>query len=534
MSDRPNFILFITDQHRADYLGCYGHSVLKTPNIDSIAQNGVRFNRFYVSSPICMPNRATLMTGRIPSVHGVRQNGNPLPLSSNTFVEMLRAAGYKTALIGKSHLQNFTAHPPLARAKEPEQGYTPTQERLKEAIVGAYMDGDYTQERPDYWQNQDAKLSLPFYGYKHVDLCFDHGDMCGGDYYWWLKEKRSDADELRGPENGLPHNYSLRQAWRTAVPQELYPTAWIADHAQNYIKNHAASGDDAPFYITASFPDPHHPFTPPGQYWDMYKPEQMEIPAIYGINDWEPPPHVKALLDRRDAGEPPEDGIMSYGINVQEALEARALTCGMIAMIDDAVGKIVSTLESHGLSDNTVLMFTSDHGDHLGDHCMLRKGPAHYRELVRVPFLWSDPSSDVNGAENEAITGTIDISATVMDRAKIQPYNGLQGKSLLPTINKPDDKGSRDAILIEEDNQRVLPGLGPNPKARTLITKTWRLSVYHGQNWGELYDLENDPGEIKNLWDTKEYKDVKTMMFERLIQEQISLNDTSPLPLGRA
>ena len=119
---KPNFLLFITDQHRVDYLGCYGHPVLKTPNIDSIAARGTRFARFYVATPVCMPNRATLMTGRMPSVHGVRSNGSPLSLESNTFVDALRAAGYATALVGKSHLQNFSDVPAIAQATAGARG----------------------------------------------------------------------------------------------------------------------------------------------------------------------------------------------------------------------------------------------------------------------------------------------------------------------------------------------------------------------------------------------------------------------------
>ena len=110
MATRPNFLFLITDQHRSDYLGCYGHPILKTPHIDSIAARGTRFERFYVATPVCMPNRATLMTGRMPSLHGVRSNGMPLPLQANTFVDALRAAGYRTALVGKSHLQNFIGY----------------------------------------------------------------------------------------------------------------------------------------------------------------------------------------------------------------------------------------------------------------------------------------------------------------------------------------------------------------------------------------------------------------------------------------
>src|ERR671919_2372065 len=114
-SSRPNFLLFITDQHRADYLGCYGHPVVRTPHIDSIATRGIAFDKFYVASPVCMPNRASLMTGRMPSVHGVCGNGIPLSLDAVTFVDLLRDAGYRTALIVKSHLQNFTSLAPIIK-----------------------------------------------------------------------------------------------------------------------------------------------------------------------------------------------------------------------------------------------------------------------------------------------------------------------------------------------------------------------------------------------------------------------------------
>src|ERR1700730_6297654 len=116
---RPNILLFITDQHRADYLGCSGHPVLKTPHIDSIAARGTFFERFYVATPVCMPNRSTLMTGRMPSVHGVRSNGSPLSLQSHRFVDALRAAGFTTALVGKSHLQNFSDIPAMLTPPRP-------------------------------------------------------------------------------------------------------------------------------------------------------------------------------------------------------------------------------------------------------------------------------------------------------------------------------------------------------------------------------------------------------------------------------
>src|SRR6476469_10586756 len=123
-SPRPNFLLFITDQHRADFLGCYGHPVLRTPHIDSIAKRGVAFDRFYVASPVCQPNRATLMTGRMPSLHGVRYNGISLSLAANTFVDLMRAGGWRTALIGKSHLQNMTGLPTVVAKPASPPGYS--------------------------------------------------------------------------------------------------------------------------------------------------------------------------------------------------------------------------------------------------------------------------------------------------------------------------------------------------------------------------------------------------------------------------
>ncbi len=122
-SSRPNFLLFITDQHRADFLGCYGHPVLRTPHIDSIAAQGTAFDRFYVASPVCQPNRASLMTGRMPSVHDVRSNGIPLSMDAVTFVDLLRDAGYQTALVGKSHLQNFTDYDPIIKRPPPREGF---------------------------------------------------------------------------------------------------------------------------------------------------------------------------------------------------------------------------------------------------------------------------------------------------------------------------------------------------------------------------------------------------------------------------
>ena len=195
---RPNFIVIITDQQRADYLGCFGHPFLKTPAIDGLAREGTRFTRFYVSSPVCMPNRATFMTGRMPSVNGARGNGHPLSLQANTFVELLRAKGYRTALVGKSHLMTMGPAPALWKPTIPKD-LEPPEGDLAEAIKPWASQEAYDQENAERWTNdRNWKLTLPFYGFERVHLCTGHGDQVGGEYEHWLRNKGIDPEKIAG------------------------------------------------------------------------------------------------------------------------------------------------------------------------------------------------------------------------------------------------------------------------------------------------------------------------------------------------
>ena len=160
----------------------------------------------------------------------------------------------------------------------------------------------------------------------------------------WFKEQRADADELRDRANQFEHDYICPQAYRTAIPEEFYPTSYIREKSLEYLEARAASDDGRPFFMMASFPDPHHPFTPPGKYWDMYKPEDMEVPASFDYGNVAPPPHVKWARDLRDKGDAVVNSQSAFAVNEREILEARALTCGMIAMIDDAVGAILEKI----------------------------------------------------------------------------------------------------------------------------------------------------------------------------------------------
>ena len=533
MATRPNFLFFITDQHRADYLGCYGHPVLRTPNIDSIAARGTRFTRFYVATPVCMPNRATLMTGRMPSVHGVRSNGSPLSLQSNTFVDALRAAGYATALVGKSHLQNFSEFAPILKPRAPRPGDQVLDASFSEARKPVAGDGPYDQEHPARWQaGHDFAMRLPFYGFEHVDLCTAHGDHVGGHYYVWLKAQRPDADALRERKNQLPHDYVCPQAYRTPIPEELYPTSYIAEKSCEWIEHYAAGDRGRPFFLMASFPDPHHPFTPPGRYWSMYRPQDMALPESFNAGNRPLARSVAWALEQRENGTAVVTEQAPFAVDEREAREAMALSCGMIAMIDDAVGRVLARLAACGLADDTVVIFTTDHGDFLGDHRLLLKGPAHFDGITHVPFIWAEPGARP-ARSTPILGGTLDIAATILDRARINPYNGIQGISLLPAIGG-EGAATRDCLVIEDDQQRAVMGFAAPSRMRTIITARWRMTIAHGDPWGELYDLENDPHELHNLFEDAGHRAVRAELMEKLAYREMELADRSPLPMGRA
>lgn len=528
-NNQPNFLLIITDQHRADHLGCYGNSVVRTPSIDRLAASGTRFDRFYVATPICMPNRATLMTGRMPSLHGARQNGIPLSLAATTFVDVLRAAGYETALVGKCHLQSISGNLPTIGMPAPDPSLTMPPEDLREADNTLTRHGRYDQELPSTWEREpDFEPVLPYYGFEHVDLAIGHGDKTVGHYARWLKARHPHPDSLRGPANQLPGNgYIAPQAWRTRMPEELYPTAYIAERTIKFLENYSRTDRSKPFYIQCSFPDPHHPFTPPGRYWDMYDPAAISLPPSFDSGERPIPPHLQELYDERAQNKSNRDGQRTFAITEREAREAIALTYGMIAMVDDAIGSILGWLKTLRLDDDTVIIFTSDHGDFMGDHQLLLKGALHYRGLVRVPFIWCDPGVESHGLVNRGICGTLDIANTVLARAGLQGPNGMQGTSLMPAVN--GGSTGRDSLVIEEHQRRGYMGFKNNFRARTLITENERMTLYEGAGWGELYDFTSDPNETNNLWDNPRARDRRYRLTEKLARKMMELADSSPL-----
>ncbi len=522
---RPNVLLIITDQQRADHLGCYGNPVLRTPNIDTLAAQGRRFSRCYVANPICMPNRASLMTGRMPSLHGVRHNGIPLSHEHVTFVELLAAAGYRTALVGKSHLQNFGHDGPHRLRFRNDTPFPDPPVALRDAVKDHRIGRAYDNEWTPLWERDpDHRVTVPFYGFQDVTLCTYHGDVVGGDYARWLADRAPELAASRGPEHALPDaRYVAPQAWKTPIPEELYPTAYIRERTIETIHTMVDSGK--PWMVQCSFTDPHHPFTPPGRFWDLYDPADIALPVSFGSA------RVPAVVERfRHAVRDVErTGVMPFTVDERECREMIALTYGMIAMIDEAVGMIMAELKRLEVDRETLVIFTSDHGDWMGEHSLMLKGPYHYQGLIRTPLVWRDPAEVEPGRCEDGLLSTIDIPASILDRCGVAPYHGIQGR---PIANGAP---SRAQLIVENDTQMLRDPQAPLPRVRTLITEDrWRFSIYGHLNAGELYDLGSDPGELCDLFEEPVHRHQRLAMAERMLFEMIALQDTSPLPSAQA
>lgn len=526
---QPNFLIFLTDQHRADHLGCYGNPVVHTPHIDAIAERGWRFDRCYVANPVCMPNRGAIMTGRMPSVHGARGNGVPLPLESVTFADVLSEFGYRTALIGKSHLQNMEDMAPALPPQAPTS--TRPSQRYPEARRVDLLDAAYRQELRSSWADPAHRMRLPYYGFQDVVLCNHHADECFGDWLRWLQTHHPEAADRIGREHGQRDpNYVAPQAWHTRLNEFQYPTHFIAEQSMDWLSRHAAEHRDRPFALMCSFPDPHHPWTPPGRYWDMYDPDAIELPPTARHAE-HAERHVQWLWRERAEGRARLETPRMFAASEREIQEIIALTYGMITNIDDRIGLVMAKLRELDLERDTVVIFTADHGDLMGDHGIMLKGPLHYQGLVRVPFIWSDPAQGTGTRDD--LSSSLDLGPTILRRANITAPHGTQGLALF------DEQGAmqpsqREGVLIEESQQRAYVGFDTPVQVRTLVTQHHRLSLFHEGDWGELYDLQADPLEQHNLWDDPAAAEIRHNLVEALARALVRNADMCPRPTSLA
>ena len=479
----PNFIFICTDQQRSDSLGCYGNQYARTPNIDSIAQSGMRFTRHITPMQICSPSRATMATGLYPRNHTLAVNGMALPESVPTLPAILSDHGYRTHSVGKQHLQPLLA---------------PANKNMPDSRA--------------FWDKAESmEWNGPYYGYQTLDLLLGESDTAhlAGHYANWLHTNHPGMWKLLLPESDdQPVPPDLDEIWRCALPVELHYNTWITHCATEFIHSmcDGVIGDgNRPFFLFVSYPDPHHPFDPPAEYADRYDASLMPLPRVEQGERSGIPSYCSELYPTdggfresywsADEGVEAGSMIITDHISDDSLRKAVAYTHAMVEMIDDGVGAILEALNHNGLMDHSHIIFTSDHGEYLGDHGLLHKGPASYRQLTEVSMLVKGPGIP-RGAVSNALTNHIDLAPTILELSATDGVlDRCDGESLVPVLSQ-HCHGVRQYNFGEYH-----PTVRRDLYNQTIQNDKWRLTLYPQRpEWGELFDLENDPMEHFNLF----------------------------------
>jgi arylsulfatase A-like enzyme len=389
----------------------------------------------------------------------------------------------------------------------------------------------------DQWEDslrhsdQPVRMPEDYYGYQDVDLVVGHGDRPSGHYVHWAKERGFDPEQDAGPDRALDdHGGHWGQVYTSAVPAELHPSAYVAERTCTRLEEFADSGE--PFFLFASFPDPHHPFAPPAGYDQLYDPAQIPVPTTFHQDHSASPEHVRRMAERR--GIPSEDPTMTWIATEEQYRAACAAELGLITLLDDQVGRILQTLERTALTENTIVVFTSDHGDMFGDHGMMLKHFTHYRGVtnvplvIRVPAVLSGADTDVSPealtAASTALVSNADLVPTLLELAGVPGHRGIQGRSLLPLL-QGETPVHRHAVIVEEDQPFGLDGLPAPVHIRSVITPEARYTRYFGTETEELYLLVSDPDEEHNVAAEPECAQVLERMRQLMLDELLALTD---------
>lgn len=464
MSIKPNIVLILADQMAPQLSGAYGHPVVKTPNLNKLCKEGIRFDAAYTSSPICAPARASMLTGRYVSEIGTYDNGVNFPADIPTFLHMLRLEGYDVIASGKMHYLG------------PDQLHG-LEERLTQDIYPANF-----KWIPD-WEEQ-----------KKMGIANDKGYLVRNEetgYRSWSNQMNYDEET-----HARALEYLRRSTYTTGEPDER---------------------QERPFCLIVSYTQPHSPYITTKKYWDMYNDEEVSLPKIVdGYQDSE------IIMDRwlREY-----EGISDVDMHNEDALRSmRRAYYGMISCIDEKVGELVSCLSELKLKDETAIIFAADHGDMVGERGFIEKR-VFYEYSSRIPMIWSWPKKWKTNIQIDKPVSLIDIFPTLVDLLGVKYPFQLDGKSLFDSITTEPAESSNEgvktqshAVISEYHCEGVLSPC-------FMVRKDQYKLIYVYNHGTQLFDLENDPDELHNLSGSPEYKrieeELKAVISNRFNCEKI-------------
>ncbi|MFV0416576.1 MAG: sulfatase, partial [Chthoniobacterales bacterium] len=370
---QPNILFITSDQQHWRTLG-RNLPGIQTPNLDRLANEGTLFRRAYCPNPTCTPTRASMITGLQPSRHGAWSLGTKLPEDVPTVGSLFSEAGYETSLIGKAHFQ------PLLVTEE-----------------FSSMESYPLMKDLDFWRDFHG----PFYGFDYVEVARNHADEShvGQHYAIWMEEKGLNDWEKhfqnRWNQFSFGDTVNPPQKHRWTLPEEFHMNAWIADRTNARIDK--AQQDGKPFFLWASFFDPHPPYLVPEPWNTLYDPAALDVPALDPEEVENMAPIVREALKENPDFSPWEEtshlshGLHSHKHDREDLAKDIAVYYGMVSMMDKYIGRILDHLDATGQADNTLVVFTSDHGHYYGHHGLIAKGPFHYDDGIRVPFIARGP-----------------------------------------------------------------------------------------------------------------------------------------------
>lgn len=437
-----NFLIVQADQFAARALRVYGNAVSKTPAIDKLAQNGTVFQNSYCNYPLCGPSRASMMSGLLPFQGGFYDNGAEYPATIPSFAHYLRLLGYQTALSGKMH------------------------------FIG-----------PDQLHGFEERLTTDIYP-------SDFNWMAN----WTLDNPETVADRLlaaQGEVNGVKNSGISERTVQMDFDED------VGFHGVRKIHDYARSDDERPFCLVCSFTHPHDPFVVPQEYWDRYDHKDIDMPEIGRCPRDELDPHSKRLYDHI--------GVASADLSEAETRTARHAYYGAISYIDDQLTALMQALEQSGLAGNTAVIFTSDHGEALGERGLWFKR-SFYDVALRIPLIISVPGMD-QAAVCDSNASLIDLLPTLVDLAA--PEGGLKqivtqhdGKSLAPMLAGAKSRLEEDLVFCEMAGDALT---GP---AVALISGTVKY-IHCETDPPLMFDRAADPHEINNLIGDPDYKEIE-------------------------